>query len=95
MLSRADYLQYLGLKITLNTVSLLLFYWVLHILGVSLVSLVDIGDCYDKPSIRLEHFGSPILNPLRMFNVCFFEVDLKSEVDCTSCKLSLRDGHEC
>ena len=103
MLSSADHPQYLGLKTTLNTVSLHLFYWVLlcqysknfDILGVSFVSLVDSGNCYDKPSIRLEHFGSAILNPLCMFNVCFFKVDLKSEVDCTSCKLSLRDGYEC
>ena len=35
-----------------------------------------------KPSIRVQLFGSPNLN------VCFFEVDLKSEADCTSCKLN-------
>ena len=61
-----------------------------------------------KPWIWVQLFASPIVNLLSLCkmlvttpssyqSVCFVEVDLKSEVDCTSCKLnkkgnvSLRD----
>ena len=54
-----------------------------------------------KPSTRDQLFASPIVNLLSLFkNVCFVEVDLKSKVDCTSCKLnkkgnvSLRDRNK-
>ena len=51
-----------------------------------------------KQSIRIQLFASPIVSLLSLFKNCFFEVDLKSKVDCTSYKLnkkgnvSLRDG---
>ena len=100
-LCRAD-LQYLGLKTPLKAVNFQLFCWVL-LLKYSkkfdfpescLVNLVDIGNCKVKPSIRVQHFASPIVNLLSLFKI----FDLKSKVDCTSYKLnkkgnvSLRDG---
>ena len=74
-LSHAD-LQYLGLKNPLKTVNFQLFCWVLlcpfskkiDYPGACLVSLVDIGNCKVKPSIRVQLFASPIVNLLSLFN---------------------------
>ena len=67
--------------------------------GACLVSQVELYEEAIDPGSTLCFACSK--SSLHVENVCFLEVDLKSKVDCTSCKLnkkgivSLRDGHKC
>ena len=69
-LSHAD-LRYLGLKTPLKAVSVQLFCWVplCQYSKACLVTLVDIGNCKEKPSIRVQLFASPIVNLLCLFKM--------------------------
>ena len=75
-LCHAD-LHYLGLKTPLKTVNFQLFCRVLlfqyskkfDFPKCCLVSLVDIGNCKVKPSIRIQLFASPIVNLLSLFKI--------------------------